>query len=115
MLGELTSTSNNLPSTGIDEKSTDCSTSTSCLVFSSFSIVFLSTCFSSSKSLITTNINARGENCLQRPHNVFPSPFPIVVTCFNASKISCFTFFSSPKLSLLSQNIGGNLDASRSM
>jgi hypothetical protein len=62
-----------------------------------------------------TNVGARGEKCLQRPHNVSSSPSPIVTTLFNASKISHSTFLPSPKLSLFSQNIGGDLDASSSM
>jgi hypothetical protein len=61
-----------------------------------------------------TNANVRGENCIWRPHNVFSSP-PTITTCFNASKISLSTSLPSLKLSLLSQNIRGGLDASGSM
>jgi hypothetical protein len=51
-----------------------------------------------------TNEGAGSESCLQKPCNVFSSPSTIITTHFNASKISRSTFFSSPKLSLLSQN-----------
>jgi len=61
-----------------------------------------------------TNVGAGSEKCLQRPHNVSSSP-PTVITRFNASKISCSTSLSSRELSLLSQNIGGGIDASGSM
>jgi hypothetical protein len=61
-----------------------------------------------------TNVGVGGEKCLQRPCNV-SSPSPIVTTHFNASKISYSTSLPSPKLSLFSQNIGGNLDVNSSM
>jgi hypothetical protein len=38
-----------------------------------------------------------------------------MVACFNALKISHSTSFPSPKLSLISQNTGSDLDASDSM
>jgi len=103
--------SKNPPSTSIDEKFVSCSTSTSCST-SSTSIYIFSTYSSSLESLIITNVDAEGENCLQRPHRIFSSPSPIVVTRFSASKIFHSRSFSSPELSLISQNIASGLDAS---
>jgi hypothetical protein len=62
-----------------------------------------------------TNANVRGENCFQKPCNVSSSPFPTIVAHFNASKVSLPTSLPSPKLSLLSQNTRGDLDASGPM
>jgi hypothetical protein len=62
-----------------------------------------------------TNVGARGEKCLRRLHNVSSSPSPIVTTHFKASKKIHSTSLPSPKLSLFSQNIGGNLDVNNSM
>jgi hypothetical protein len=64
MSRESTSMSKNPRSIGINEKSTNCSTLTNCLTFCSFFVVLLSTYSSSSKSLIITNVDAGGENCL---------------------------------------------------
>ncbi len=58
MSEESTSTSKNPPSTNTNEKSSNC------LTFFSLSIAFLSNNSSSSKSLITTDVGVRGENCL---------------------------------------------------
>jgi hypothetical protein len=54
-----------------------------------------------------TNVGVGGENCFQKPHNVSLNPSPIIAARCNASKNSCFTFISCPKLSLFSQNKGG--------
>jgi hypothetical protein len=80
MSKELASVSNNRPLFDSHEKSTNCLASTSCLAYGCVSIVFFSTCFSFFKSLIIMIIGAGGEKCLQRPHNVSSSPFPIVAT-----------------------------------
>jgi hypothetical protein len=60
---ESTSTSKN-PPINTNEKSSNCSTLRCRSIFSSFFAAFLSNCSSSSKSLITTNVGAGGENCL---------------------------------------------------
>jgi hypothetical protein len=60
-------------------------------------------------------VGVGGEKYLQRPHNnVFSSP-PTIATHLNASKISYSMSFPSLEPSILSQNIGGDLDASGSM
>jgi hypothetical protein len=107
------STSNNPPSIDFAEKSTNCSTST-CLTSISTSKVFFSTCFFSLVSPIILTIGVGGEKCLQRFCNVFSNPFPPMGAHCRALKISRSTFLSSPKLSLLSQDTGGDLDASDS-
>jgi hypothetical protein len=58
------------------------------------------------------NVGGGSEKCFRRPHNVSLNPSPIVTTHFNASKISHSTSLPSPKLSLFSQNIGGDLFSS---
>ncbi len=112
MLGESGSTSKNPPSINVDKNSANCSTSIDYSTSSSTSIDFFSTNFSSSKSLIITNASVKGEQCLRSPCNVSSSPSPIVVAPLSALKISHSILLYSPKLSLLSQNIGGGLDAS---
>jgi hypothetical protein len=79
------------------------------------SIIFFSTYSSWLKSLIMTNVGSVGEKCLQKPHNVSLSPFPIVTTHFNASKMFHSTSLPSPKLSLFFQNIRSGLDVNNSM
>jgi hypothetical protein len=101
--------SKNPPLTNVDKKIANCSTS------SSTSIVFFSTCFSSSKSLIIMNVGIGGEQCFRRLHNVFSNPSSMITTRLSASKISHFTYVSSLEFSLLFQNTGGGLDASNSM
>jgi len=86
--------------TDVDKKFTNCLTSIGCST-SSTSIFFFSTCSSSSKSLIIMNVGVGGEQCFQRLRNVFSNPSPIVATCFNASKISHFTYVPSLEFSLL--------------
>ncbi len=113
MLRELGFTSKNPPSIGVDEKSTSYSTSIGCLASSTF-VVFFAAYFSS-KSLIITNAGVGVKNYLRKPHNASSSLSPTVATCFNASKISCPMFLSSPELSLFFQNSRGSLDVSGSM
>ncbi len=74
--------SKNPPSTSIDEKFTSYSTLIGCSV--STSIGFFPTYSSFLESLIITNVDVKGENCLRRPHNVSSSPSPRIVACFNA-------------------------------
>ncbi len=63
MSRKLASMSNNPALSSVDEKYVGCSTSIGHSNFSFFSIALLSTCSSSSKSVIITNVGARGENC----------------------------------------------------
>jgi hypothetical protein len=81
---KINCSSKNPPSTNTNEKSTNCSTSITCLASSS-SIALSSTCSSSSESLIITNVGVEGEFFFRRSHNVFSSPL-IIATRFNASK-----------------------------
>jgi hypothetical protein len=60
------------------------------------------------------NANVDGAMCLQRSLEVSSNPFPIMAK-LNASKISCSTSLLSPKLSVLSRNARGGLDASASI
>ncbi len=99
----------NPPWIDYDKKSTSCSTSTSWFT------TFFSTCSSSSESLITIIVGVGGEKCCLRPFDVSSSPSPVIAARFKASKISFYMFLSFPKLSLLSWNVGGGLDASSSM
>jgi hypothetical protein len=62
-----------------------------------------------------TNAGVRSENYFRKPCNVSSNPSPIIVAHFNASKVSLSMSLPSPKLSLLSQNTRGGLDASGSM
>ncbi len=104
--------SKNPPSTNSNKKSTNFSTST---CWSTFAYVyFFSTCSSSLESLIIMIIDVGGEKCLQSLCNVSSNPSPIVATHCKASKIS-LSMFLSPKLSLLSWNTWGSLDANSSM
>ncbi len=105
----------NLPSTNSNEKFANYSTSTSRWTCSSFFVTLLSTYFFSSKSLIMINAGVDTIICLQRCFKVPSSPFPTMAIHFNDSKISCSTYLPSLKLSLLSQNAKGGLDASGSM
>jgi hypothetical protein len=70
---------------------------------------------SSSWSLITMNVGARGKKVCQRPCNVSSSPFSIMATRCKASRIFLSTFLPSLEFSLDSWNIGGCVDASGSM
>jgi hypothetical protein len=62
-----------------------------------------------------TNACVDGVICLWRSFKVSSSPFPTMAAHFNDSKISYSMYLPSPKLSLLSQNVRGSLDASGSM
>jgi hypothetical protein len=75
----------------------------------------LSPTYYSSKSPIIMNVGVDDAICLRRSFKVSSSPFLIVAKHLNASKISCSTSLLSPKLSLLSQTLGGRFDASRSI
>jgi hypothetical protein len=57
------------------------------------------------------NVGVDDAMCFWRSLNVSSNPFPIVVECFNVFRKKIICVYSL-KLSLLSWNLGGGIDAS---